>query len=204
MAFHRLTVPVYSGGLRGGDDYINNAIAGTPAPADSALGAGTYLGSYFFAPGEQVTGAAVNRGLKALAQNCDFLDDAIVDIGLDLAAETSARAVADAALAADIDVLEARHAVSAVQSANFNVDLTAGFWRISTTGGPITATLPAPASCAGWMFTFKDVAGLLGTSPLTIAPNGAESIDGAAGSITFEVTYGRIRLFCDGTNWWFV
>ncbi len=90
MTFHRLVVPVYSGGLRGGDDYINNAVAGTPAPADAALGAGTYIGSYFFAENDQVTGAAINRGLKALAQNCDFLDDEIVDIRVELAALVAA------------------------------------------------------------------------------------------------------------------
>lgn len=77
MGFHRLTVPVYAGGLRAGDDYINNATSGTPAAADNALGSGTNSGSYFFGANEQVTTAGVNRGFKALAQNCDFLDDAL-------------------------------------------------------------------------------------------------------------------------------
>lgn len=76
MAFHRLTTPTYSGGLRGGDDYINNAVSGTPAAADNALGAGTNVGSYFLGTNEQITTAAINRGLKALANNCDVLDDA--------------------------------------------------------------------------------------------------------------------------------
>lgn len=90
MAFHRLTVPVYAGGLRGGDDYVNNAVVGVPAPADAALGAGVYIGSYFFAQSDLVTGAAINRGLKALAQNCDFLDDEIVQMALDYAAADAA------------------------------------------------------------------------------------------------------------------
>lgn len=75
MSFHRLTVPVYTGGLPGGYDYINNALAGTPSPADGALAAGLNAGSYFFGFGEQVTSQGVNRGFKALAQNCDTLDD---------------------------------------------------------------------------------------------------------------------------------
>lgn len=77
MAFHRFSVPTYTGGLPGGYDYINNATSGTPAPADNALGAGTYSGSYFFGQSDQVTGAALNRAAKALAENTDHLDDLI-------------------------------------------------------------------------------------------------------------------------------
>lgn len=107
MAFHRLTVPGYAGGLRGGDDYINNVLAGTPAPADSALGAGPYIGSYFFAPTDQVTGAAINRGFKALATNTDFLDNAIVQTNLDVAGVAADLAASDAAFAAFVAALQA-------------------------------------------------------------------------------------------------
>ena len=91
MAFHRLTVPSYTGGLPGGYDYINNATSGTPAPADGALGAGTYSGSYFFAFQGQVTALALNRAAQALAENCDYLDDLL---RRDLAAPTIADFVA--------------------------------------------------------------------------------------------------------------
>jgi hypothetical protein len=75
MAFHRLTVPTYFGGLPGGYDYANNAVAGTPAPADGARATGPNAGTYFVGKGEDGRAQAANRGLKALAQNTDHLDD---------------------------------------------------------------------------------------------------------------------------------
>lgn len=76
--FHRLTTPAYfilgGGPLPGGYDYINN-LGGTPAPADSAKVGGPNAGSYFITFGEDATSADANRPAKALAQNCDFLDD---------------------------------------------------------------------------------------------------------------------------------
>lgn len=75
MAFHRLTVPVYFGGLPGGYDYINNALVGTPAPANGVLVAGPNTGSYFLGFGSDATSADINRPAKALAENTDYLDD---------------------------------------------------------------------------------------------------------------------------------
>lgn len=75
MAFHRLTVPTYFGGLPAGYDYINNALSGTPAPADGAKVGGTNAGTYFDAFQEDATSSNANRGNKALAQNCDLIDD---------------------------------------------------------------------------------------------------------------------------------
>lgn len=77
MAFHRLTVPTYLGGLPAGYDYINNALSGTPAPADGAKVGGTNAGTYFDAFGEDATSSNANRGNQALAQNCDALDDVV-------------------------------------------------------------------------------------------------------------------------------
>lgn len=75
MGFHRLTVPTYYGGLPGSYDYINNAISGTPAPADGAKGSGVNAGTYFIAFGEDATSSNSNRANSALAENCDILDD---------------------------------------------------------------------------------------------------------------------------------
>lgn len=75
MPFHRLTVPAYFGGLPGGYDYINNAVAGTPALVDPPKVGGPNAGTYFIAWGEPGISRAANRGLSALAQNTDQLDD---------------------------------------------------------------------------------------------------------------------------------
>lgn len=86
MPLHRLTVPSYTGGLPGTHDYINdpatNGDPGTAAPADNKKSSGVNQGTYFVAFSENATSSNTNRGLKALAQNTDFLDDAIHrDIG---------------------------------------------------------------------------------------------------------------------------
>lgn len=75
MAFHRLTVPGYFGGLRGGDDYLNNAVVGTPALYDGPRAMGPNAGTYFIGFAEDGRTLAWNRGLKALADNTDLLDN---------------------------------------------------------------------------------------------------------------------------------
>lgn len=76
MTFHRFAVPSYTGGLPGGYDYINNATSGTPAVYDGPRAdGGPNNGTYFVGFGEDGRGRHVNRGLKALAENTDHLDD---------------------------------------------------------------------------------------------------------------------------------
>lgn len=76
MAFHRFTVPNYTGGLPGGYDYINNAVVGTPAlVAGPRADGGPNNGTYFVGFGEDGRSVFTNRGLAALAENTDHLDD---------------------------------------------------------------------------------------------------------------------------------
>lgn len=81
MAFHRKTTPTYPGGLPGTHDYINtpslNGDPGAPAPAAGKVTSGANQGSYFVAFGENATSAVANRGDSALADNTDYLDDAV-------------------------------------------------------------------------------------------------------------------------------
>ena len=81
MAFHRLVVPTYFGGLPGTHDYINDPSAngdpGAPAPADAKKGSGPNEGTYFVAFGENATTLNTNRGMTALSENTDYLDDAV-------------------------------------------------------------------------------------------------------------------------------
>ena len=80
MAFHRYVTPTYYGGLPVGYDLINVVSGGTGAGgsafADGAKGLGNpNTGTYFVAWGEDATSSNANRGLRALAQNTDLLDD---------------------------------------------------------------------------------------------------------------------------------
>src|SRR5262245_10462430 len=75
MGFHRQTTPTYFGALPVGYDYINNLLSGTPAFAHGAKVGGPNAGTYFVAFGEDATSSDFNRPHKALAENCDILDD---------------------------------------------------------------------------------------------------------------------------------
>ena len=82
MAFHRLTAnPGGYDPLPVGYDFINdpaaNGDAGVPANADGKKVGGPNAGTYFVGFGEDATSSFANRGMKALAQNTDFLDEAI-------------------------------------------------------------------------------------------------------------------------------
>jgi len=77
--FHRLAVPTYFGGLPGGYDYINNPpLNGDPGVAsftDGKKSSGPNQGTYLVAFGEDATSTFTNRGLAALAENTDILDN---------------------------------------------------------------------------------------------------------------------------------
>lgn len=80
MTFHRFETPTYFGGLPVGYDLINVVSGGTGAGgsafADGVKGLGNpNSGTYFVAWGEDATSSNANRGLRALAQNTDLLDD---------------------------------------------------------------------------------------------------------------------------------
>lgn len=103
--FHRLTAPAY-GALRTGDDYINNATSGTPALVAGQVSSGVNSGTYFFAFSDQATTAALNRGLQALSQNTDYLDDTLAQTIVNYQA-------ADAALQSQLTAFEAALAATA-------------------------------------------------------------------------------------------
>lgn len=79
--FHRLTVPTYFGGLPAGADYLNTpsdvSVGGTGVPAtyDGKKSGGPNDGTYLHAFGEDATSDFLNRGLAALGENTDELDD---------------------------------------------------------------------------------------------------------------------------------
>ena len=73
MSFHRLVAPVYFSPPS--FDYMNNGGSGTPALFDGPRPSGPNAGTYLVGFGEDARNAAFNRGLVALAENCDALDD---------------------------------------------------------------------------------------------------------------------------------
>lgn len=82
MPLHRYITPTYFGGLPGTHDLINVISGGVgladgSSPVAGPKGVGPNIGTYFVAFGEDGTSFNTNRGMKALSENTDFLDDAI-------------------------------------------------------------------------------------------------------------------------------
>lgn len=77
--FHRLVAPTYAGGLPVGYDYINDPVAngdsGVPAFVGVKKVGGPNDGTWLVAFGEDGTSENANRGLAALAENTDYIDD---------------------------------------------------------------------------------------------------------------------------------
>ena len=88
------------------------------------------------------------------------------------------------------------------RAGNFSVDAQADQGVLQVCAASLTATLPtAAAAGAGY------VAGFLLTgsgSTLTIAPSGADTINGAGGSQSLTAAYGCWWLGCDGASHWYV
>lgn len=81
--------------------------------------------------------------------------------------------------------------------------LTTSDSTIAITASNITITLPAANTVpVGRMFVLKNISGITST---TIAPAGADTIDGAAGNNTtaLAASLAAVRLVCNGTNAWF-
>jgi hypothetical protein len=88
----------------------------------------------------------------------------------------------------------------AVKTTGFTGAAGEGYF-CDTTGGAFTATLPA--GNLGDEISFIDYAGTFDTNNLTIAPNGAEKIQGSAASLTVSVERAGLTLvYTDGTQGW--
>ena len=69
------------------------------------------------------------------------------------------------------------------------------------TGGNITVATPAASTCTGRVWTVKKTDASANT--VTIDPNGAETIDGAATRL-LAIQYTAVMFVSNGTNWFVV
>jgi len=88
----------------------------------------------------------------------------------------------------------------AVKTAGFTAVAGEGYF-CDTTSAAFTMTLPA--GTLGDEISFVDYAGTFDTNTLTVAPNGAEKIQGVAASLTISVERAANTLvYTDGTQGW--
>ena len=69
--------------------------------------------------------------------------------------------------------------------------------------GTVTITLPTAQLRSGRIYTIKDESGAASANNITIATEGAETIDGSA-TDTISEDYGAKAYYSDGTNWFTV
>ncbi|HXH17853.1 MAG TPA: hypothetical protein VNJ07_02130 [Chitinophagales bacterium] len=80
-------------------------------------------------------------------------------------------------------------------------DYTAGnnfIILVDAASGNVTVNLPAVASSNGRIYIIKRLDGSMNS--VTIDPNGAEQVDGAA-TASLAAQYDFVKVFCDGTQW---
>ncbi len=75
----------------------------------------------------------------------------------------------------------------------------AELYGYTSTSSAFTFTIQTADITDGWEFTVKDESGAAGTNNITIATQGAQTIDGES-SASITVDNGAIRLYTDGTN----
>lgn len=74
---------------------------------------------------------------------------------------------------------------------------TQTYYRVNTTSGAVTVTLPTAVGISGRMYIFKLING---SNSLTLDPDGAETIDGATTWATTTL-YAKVTIISNGTNW---
>lgn len=68
----------------------------------------------------------------------------------------------------------------------------------------VAITLTLPAATTAMHFVVKDKTGSAATNNITIAPNGLDTIEGAASSYTVDANFAAISLISDGSSNWAV
>jgi hypothetical protein len=70
--------------------------------------------------------------------------------------------------------------------------------RCDPSGGAFDVDLPTAVGATGRAVTVKNVT--TSTTAITVDPNGAETVDGAAG-YSMTTAYGSATFISDGANW---
>lgn len=68
---------------------------------------------------------------------------------------------------------------------------------------PCVILLPPAADYARFMVRVKDITGLASpVNPISVTPDGAETIDGAAAPFLLDNSYVAANFLSDGSEWW--
>jgi hypothetical protein len=80
---------------------------------------------------------------------------------------------------------------------------TVTFVSQSSTGGPVTYSLPTASSAADKLYIVKDTGGSANVNNITVNVTGGGNIDNVT-SIPITAAYGAGRFYSNSTQWWSV
>tara|TARA_R100001015_G_C4632624_1_gene196414 strand:+ start:3861 stop:4481 length:621 start_codon:yes stop_codon:yes gene_type:complete len=89
------------------------------------------------------------------------------------------------------------HVGSSISSSGSITVGTASWYLVATSGGDVTITLPAAATCTNMVLGFKK---LQAANNMILDPNGDETIDGTA-TKSFSDRWTFVNIISNGTNW---
>lgn len=88
----------------------------------------------------------------------------------------------------------------ATKTENYTVGAHDRIVGVDASGGAVTVTLPSALCVTGRGYIIKDIGGSAASNNITVATEGAETIDGSA-TDTIDTNYGSAGYFSDGSNW---
>lgn len=95
--------------------------------------------------------------------------------------------------------------VTNVNAATYNVLPEDHILHVTYTGtGAVTSIdLKTAQTIKGRLIVVKDAGGNAAANNITITTEGAQTIDGAA-TYVINANYGKVTLYCDGSNWFVI
>jgi hypothetical protein len=103
--------------------------------------------------------------------------------------------------AGSITVTNTQTTAYTTKTANYTILSTDGTIFCDTSGGAFTLTLPSPTGLGGKLYRIIDSTGFFQTNNITLAPNGAEKIEGLAASKILQTPWGGFTITTDSINW---
>lgn len=185
--------------------------ADIPAINLAASGNGGVTGVLPIANGGTNSSAALNNNRIMVSSGGAIVEAAALTNGQVLVGSTGAAPVAASITAGTgVTITNAAGSITVegnsifaqtTKTANYTILSTDSTIFADTSGGAFTLTLPSPTALAGKIYRIIDSKGFFSTNNLSLAPSGAEKIEGLAATKVLQTAWGWFNVTTDGTDW---